>query len=132
MDDGFPALRLGNLDAKRDWGHAEDYVNAMWLMLQKDDPDDYVIGTGETHSVREFLDAAFASVGIDDWSNLVVVDPEFYRPAEVDYLLGIPKKAEEQLGWERNISFKQLAEKMVKSDVEKARLRRPDLQTISS
>ena len=101
-------------------------------MLQKDDPDDYVIGTGETHSVREFLDAAFASVGIDDWSNLVVVDPEFYRPAEVDYLLGIPKKAEQELGWERNISFKQLAEKMVKSDVEKARLRRPDLQTISS
>ena len=91
----FPKLRLGNLDAKRDWGHAEDYVNAMWLMLQKDDPDDYVIGTGETHSVREFLDAAFASVGIDDWSNLVVVDPEFYRPAEVDYLLGIPKKAEQ-------------------------------------
>ena len=132
MDDEFPALRLGNLDAKRDWGHAEDYVNAMWLMLQKDDPDDYVIGTGETHSVREFLDAAFASVGIDDWSNLVVVDPEFYRPAEVDYLLGIPKKAEQELGWERNISFKQLAEKMVKSDVEKARLRRPDLQTISS
>ena len=128
----FPKLRLGNLDAKRDWGHAEDYVNAMWLMLQQENPDDYVIGTGETHSVREFLDAAFRRIGIDGWGNYVVVDPEFYRPAEVDYLLGIPKKAEDVLGWQRNVSFSKLAERMVDSDVEKARLRRPDLQTVSS
>jgi len=123
----FPKLRLGNLDAKRDWGHAEDYVNAMWLMLQQENPDDYVIGTGETHSVREFLDAAFRRIGIDGWNNYVVVDPEFYRPAEVDYLLGIPKKAEDVLGWQRNVSFSKLAERMVDSDVEKARLRRPGL-----
>ena len=128
----FPKLRLGNLDAKRDWGHVEDYVNAMWLMLQQENPDDYVIGTGETHSVREFLDAAFRRIGIDGWGNYVVVDPEFYRPAEVDYLLGIPKKAEDVLGWQRNVSFSKLAERMVDSDVEKARLRRPDLQTVSS
>jgi len=132
MDEKFPALRLGNLDAKRDWGHAEDYVNAMWLMLQQDDPDDYVIGTGETHSVRDFLDSAFARVGIEDWDDLVVVDPEFYRTAEVDYLLGIPKKAEEVLKWKRGVSFSKLAERMVDSDVEKARLRRSDLQTVSS
>lgn len=128
--DSFPKLRLGNLDAKRDWGHAEDYVNAMWLMLQSDHPDDYVIGTGETHSVRDFLDAAFSDVGIDDWSNIVMVDPEFYRPAEVDYLLGIPTKAEKQLKWERNVSFTQLAERMVKNDVKEARLQRPCLQGV--
>ena len=126
----FKKLRLGNLDAKRDWGHAEDYVNAMWLMLQQETPDDYVVATGETYSVRDFLDAAFARVGIDDWSSLVVIDPEFYRPAEVDYLLGIPKKAKCALGWEPQISFKQLAERMVDSDVEEARLQRPDLQRV--
>ena len=126
----FPKLRLGNLDAKRDWGHAEDYVNAMWLMLQQETPDDYVVATGETYSVRDFLDVAFARVGIDDWSSLVVIDPEFYRPAEVDYLLGIPKKAKCALGWEPQISFKQLAERMVDSDVEEARLQRPDLQRV--
>ena len=117
MDDEFPALRLGNLDAKRDWGHAEDYVNAMWLMLQKDDPDDYVIGTGETHSVREFLDAAFASVGIDDWSELVVVDPEFYRPAEVDYLNGVSIKARTALGWTPEYAFEDLVAEMVEEDL---------------
>lgn len=115
--EGFPKLRLGNLDAKRDWGHAEDYVNAMWLMLQEETPDDYVIATGETYSVRDFLDAAFARVGIDDWSQLVVIDPEFYRPAEVDYLLGIPKKAEKQLHWKRRVSFTDLANRMVDNDV---------------
>ena len=112
----FPKLRLGNLDAKRDWGHAEDYVNAMWLMLQKEEADDYVVATGETYSVRDFLDVAFAKVGIDDWSNLVVIDPQFYRPAEVDHLLGIPAKAEDKLGWERNVSFKDLVHRMVDSD----------------
>ena len=128
----FPKLRLGNLDAKRDWGHAQDYVNAMWLMLQQDTADDYVVGTGETYSVRDFLDAAFSRIDIDDWSSCVVVDPEFYRPAEVDYLLGIPKKAERLLGWERDVSFTDLAERMVDSDVEKARLRRSGLQAVSS
>jgi len=114
--DTFPKLRLGNLDAKRDWGHAEDYVNAMWLMLQQETPDDYVVATGETYSVRDFLDVAFARVGIDDWSNLVVIDPEFYRPAEVDHLLGIPLKAEKELCWERKVSFKDLVHRMVDSD----------------
>jgi GDPmannose 4,6-dehydratase len=84
----FPKLHLGNLDARRDWGHAEDYVDAMWRMLQQDKPDDYVVATGETHSIREFLDAAFGHIGIDDWDGYVVVDPKFFRPAEVDYLLG--------------------------------------------
>jgi GDPmannose 4,6-dehydratase len=112
----FPKLRLGNLDAKRDWGHAEDYVNAMWLMLQQEAPDDYVVATGETYSVRDFLDVAFARVGIDDWSNLVVIDPKFYRPAEVDHLLGIPLKAEKELDWKRKVSFKELVRRMVDSD----------------
>ena len=112
----LPKLRLGNLDAKRGWGHAEDYVNAMWLMLQQETPDDYVVATGETYSVRDFLDVAFARVGIDDWSNLVVIDPEFYRPAEVDHLLGIPLKAEKELDWKRKVSFKDLVHRMVDSD----------------
>ena len=132
LEGSFPKLRLGNLDAYRDWGHAEDYVNAMWLMLQQDDADDYVVATGETHSVREFLDAAFARVGIDDWSDFVVVDPKFYRPAEVDYLLGFPEKAERCLGWKRKISFKDLANRMVDKDVKTQGLRRPSLQTIQA
>ena len=130
MDKEFPALRLGNLDAKRDWGHAEDYVRGMWQMVQHKTPDDYVVATGETYSVREFLDIAFKYVGIDDWENLVVIDPEFYRPAEVDYLLGIPTKAKRVLKWQPHISFEKLVERMVDSDVETARLQRPDLQRI--
>ena len=130
MDKEFPKLRLGNLDAKRDWGHAEDYVRGMWLMVQHKTPDDYVVATGETYSVREFLDIAFKYVGIDDWENLVVIDPEFYRPAEVDYLLGIPTKAKRVLKWEPHISFEKLVERMVDSDVETARLQRPDLQRV--
>jgi len=130
MDKEFPTLRLGNLDAKRDWGHAEDYVRGMWQMVQHKTPDDYVVATGETYSVREFLDIAFKYVGIDDWENLVVIDPEFYRPAEVDYLLGIPTKAKCVLGWEPHISFEKLVERMVDSDVETARLQRPDLQRV--
>ena len=126
----FPKLRLGNLDAKRDWGHAEDYVRAMWLMLQQDEPDDYVVATGETRSVREFLDVAFNTVDIDDWSNLVVIDPEFYRAAEVEYLLGIPAKAKEKLGWSPKIDFKLLAERMVIHDVHEAGLQRSGIQTI--
>jgi len=127
----FPKLRLGNLDAKRDWGHAEDYVNAMWLMLQQETPDDYVIATGETYTVRQFLDAAFSRIGIEDWDDYVVIDPEFYRPAEVDYLLGIPTKAEERLGWERKISFTDLANRMVDHDVKEAGLQRPSVQELS-
>ena len=129
--ESFPKLRLGNLDAKRDWGHASDYVAAMWLMLQQDTPDDYVVATGETHSIRDFLHAAFNAVGISDWASFVVIDPKFYRPAEVDYLLGVPNKAERKLEWRRKISFTELAERMVHSDVQKARLRRPSLQAIS-
>jgi GDPmannose 4,6-dehydratase len=130
MDAEFPALRLGNLDAKRDWGHAEDYVRGMWEMVQHETPNDYVVATGETHSVREFLDIAFRHIGIDDWDDFVVIDPEFYRPAEVDYLLGIPAKAKRVLGWEPEISFQKLVERMVDSDVEAARLQRPDLQRV--
>jgi GDPmannose 4,6-dehydratase len=130
MDKEFPALRLGNLDAKRDWGHAEDYVRGMWQMVQHETPNDYVVATGETYSVRQFLDVAFKHIGIEDWQDLVVIDPEFYRPAEVDYLLGIPAKAKRVLGWEPQISFEQLVERMVDSDVEEARLQRPDLQRL--
>jgi len=130
MDTEFPALRLGNLDAKRDWGHAEDYVRGMWKMVQHETPNDYVVATGETHSVREFLDIAFRHIGIDDWDDFVVIDPEFYRPAEVDYLLGIPAKAKRVLGWEPEISFQQLVERMVDSDVEAERLQRSDLQRV--
>jgi len=130
MDKEFPKLRLGNLDAKRDWGHAEDYVRGMWQMVQHKTPDDYVVATGETYSVREFLDIAFKHVGIDGWENLVVIDPEFYRPAEVDYLLGIPTKAKRVLKWQPHISFEKLVERMVDSDVETARLQRPDLQRV--
>jgi len=98
-DPEFPKLRLGNLEAFRDWGYAGDYVEAMWMMLQQESPDDYVICTGKTHTIREFLDVAFLHVGIDDWSEYVVQDPEFYRPAEVDYLRGCNDKAMEKLGW---------------------------------
>ena len=128
--DSYPKLRLGNLQAKRDWGHAEDYVEAMWRMLQQDEPDDYVVATGETYSVADFLDAAFEAAGISDWSNLVYIDPKFYRPAEVEYLLGIPTKAEDKLGWKRKISFADLAERMVKFDVEKKRLQRSSVQAV--
>lgn len=130
MDKDFPALRLGNLDAKRDWGHAEDYVRGMWEMVQHETPNDYVVATGETHSVREFLDIAFKRIGIDDWDDFVVIDPEFYRPAEVDYLLGIPAKAKRVFGWEPRISFDQLVERMVDYDVKEAELQRPRVQGV--
>ncbi len=109
-------LRLGNLDAKRDWGFAGDYVRGMWLMLQEDEPDDYVIATGETHSVREFCQIAFDHVGLN-WEDFVVVDPAFYRPAEVDLLIGDPAKAAQKLGWQREASFEALVKMMVESDV---------------
>src|SRR6266403_958504 len=109
-------LRLGNLQAKRDWGFAGDYVRAMWLMLQQDEADDYVIGTGQTHSVEEFVRIAFARAGLD-WKRHVVIDPQFYRPAEVDLLLGDPTKAREKLGWRREVGFEQLVTMMVDEDL---------------
>jgi GDPmannose 4,6-dehydratase len=110
-------LALGNLDAKRDWGFAGDYVEAMWLMLQQDEGDDYVIATGETHSIREFLDVAFKRAGIEDWEKHVVQDQRFFRPAEVDLLVGDPAKALDKLGWKPRVSFSQLAEMMVDADL---------------
>ncbi|HMZ07090.1 MAG TPA: GDP-mannose 4,6-dehydratase, partial [Anaerolineales bacterium] len=109
-------LRLGNLDARRDWGFAGDYVQAMWLMLQQDNPDNYVIGMGETHSVREFCEIAFSHVGLD-YKEYVVVDERFYRPAEVDLLISDPTKARTQLSWEPDVSFQELVTMMVDSDL---------------
>lgn len=113
-------LALGNLDAYRDWGHAQDYVYAMYLMLQQEKPDDYVIATGEAHSVRDFLDVAFKHIGVDDWSNYVRIDPTFFRPAEVDYLCGRADKAEEILDWMPSISFTDLVHRMVEHDTKAA------------
>lgn len=112
-------LRLGNLEAKRDWGHARDYVRAMHMMLQADRPDDYVIASGETHTIREFLDATFSHLNLD-WQEFVVVDPSFYRPAEVHALCGDATKARDALGWIPLISFKQLVHEMVDADLEEA------------
>jgi len=127
-------IELGNMDSKRDWGYAKDYVNAMWLMLQLSEPDDYVIATGETRSVREFVELAFKYIdkdikwqgsgenetGIDEKSGRIIVriNPKFYRPAEVDILLGDPKKAENKLGWKREVSFAEMVERMVKNDID--------------
>jgi GDPmannose 4,6-dehydratase len=108
---------LGDIDPRRDWGYAGDYVKAMWLMLQQDEPDDYVVATGETHSVREFLDVAFARVGIDDWTGYVRQDKRFFRPAEVDLLVGDSTKAEKKLGWKREMSFESLVHRMVDFDL---------------
>lgn len=126
-------LELGNMDAKRDWGHSKDYVKAMWLMLQQDTPDDYVVATGETRTVREFVKVAFEKAGFEiEFSGtgveeigtdkatgkvLVKVNPKFFRPAEVELLIGNPKKAEEKLGWKREISFDELVERMVQNDL---------------
>jgi len=111
-------LRLGNLDAKRDWGFADDYVRAMWLMLQQDKPDDYVIATGETHTVKRLVELAFAAVDLD-WEKYVVLDQAFVRPAEVDLLIGSPAKAEKELGWKPEVSFEKLVEMMVLADVDR-------------
>lgn len=111
-------IELGNLDPKRDWGYAGDYVEGMWLMLQQDKPDDYVLATGESHSVREFIEAAFKEVGIDDWAPLVKQNPEFMRPSEVDILKGNPAKAERVLGWKRKVDFEGLVKMMVRADLE--------------
>jgi GDPmannose 4,6-dehydratase len=109
-------LRLGNLDAKRDWGYAGDYVEAMWLMMQQDEPDDYVIATGETHSVREFCELAFDHVGLD-YEKHVVIDEKFFRPAEVDLLVGDASKARDVLGWKPKTTFESLVQLMVDADV---------------
>jgi len=113
-------LRLGNLDAQRDWGFAGDYVRAMWLMLQQDRPDDYVIATGRTHAVREFVRLAFEAADLD-WEQYVVVDPRYYRPAEVDLLVGDATKAKRALGWTPEVSFEQLIERMVRADLDRLR-----------
>jgi GDPmannose 4,6-dehydratase len=111
-------LVLGNTDAKRDWGYAGDYVKAMWLMLQQDEPDDYVIATGETHSIEEFLTLAFDKVGLGDWKPYVRHDAKFLRPAEVDLLIGDPAKAKAKLGWQPEVNFEQLVAMMVEHDLE--------------
>ena len=110
-------ITLGNLDAKRDWGYAGDYVRAMWLMLQQPVADDYVISTGETHSIKELLDAAFAAVGIDDWAGYVKQDPRFMRPAEVELLIGDSAKAKQVLGWTPEVNFNELVAMMVENDL---------------
>jgi GDPmannose 4,6-dehydratase len=110
-------IAMGNLDAKRDWGFAGDYVDAMWRMLQQDEADDYVVSTGETHTIRELLDIAFKRVGIDDWHPYVFQDPAFMRPAEVDLLIGDAAKAADKLGWKPTVGFTDLVEMMVDSDL---------------
>ena len=117
-------IRLGNLDAKRDWGHAADYVQAMWLMLQQDTPDDYIIATGEQHSVREFIETAFSHVGLD-YRQYVKIDPQFQRPADVETLLGDATKAKTQLGWASSHSFQTLVHEMVDADLEHFRVSTP-------
>jgi GDPmannose 4,6-dehydratase len=128
-------LYLGNLDAKRDWGFAGDYVESMWLMLQQDEPDDYVVATGKTHSVREFVELAFREIGIDiEWQGtgvnekgvnaanggvLIEIDARYFRPAEVDILMGDPSKAREKLGWEAKVGFEELVKMMVEGDLKR-------------
>jgi GDPmannose 4,6-dehydratase len=115
-------IRLGNLDARRDWGYAGDYVDAMWRMLQRPEPQDYVVGTGKTHSVRELVEAAFGHVGLD-WQRYVVTDPRYVRPAEVDVLQADPTKARHELGWSPTVSFRELVAMMVDADLERLRRR---------
>jgi GDPmannose 4,6-dehydratase len=110
-------IYLGNLDARRDWGYAPEYVEAMWLMLQQDEPDDYVIGTGESHSVGDFVQAGFKAVGIDNWKDYVEIDPRYYRPAEVESLIADASKAKKKLGWEPKVGFDKLVEKMMAHDL---------------
>jgi GDPmannose 4,6-dehydratase len=118
-------LYMGNLDAKRDWGYAKDYVKAMWLMLQQEQPDDYVIATGETHSVREFLDIAFGYVNLN-WRDYVVFDERYLRPAEVDLLIGDPAKARDNLGWEPSVTFTELVQLMVNADLKALGIESPN------
>tara|TARA_R110000744_G_scaffold377714_1_gene493001 strand:- start:1214 stop:1807 length:594 start_codon:yes stop_codon:yes gene_type:complete len=129
----YPKLRLGNIEAFRDWGHAKDYVNAMWLMLQQRDPDDYVIATGKAYSVRNFLVHAFQYINIEeeDYEKFFLIDSRFYRPSEVEYLRGIPNKAEKRLGWKREVSFEQLVHRMLESDIN-AEKEKKELETHTS
>ncbi|HEX5919005.1 MAG TPA: GDP-mannose 4,6-dehydratase, partial [Nocardioides sp.] len=115
------SIALGNLDARRDWGYAGDYVEAMWRMLQQDEADDYVIATGETWSIRDFLDLAFTHVGIEHWSKHVTQDPRFMRPAEVEMLIGDASKAKDKLGWTPTVSFAELVAMMVDADIAAAK-----------
>jgi GDPmannose 4,6-dehydratase len=117
---------LGNLDALRDWGFAGDYVRAMWLMLQQDEPRDYVVGTGKSHSVRDFVRLAFESVGLN-WKNHVVIDPKFYRPAEVALLEADSGRADRELGWRPDVCFESLVERMVHADLERWRSASPPI-----
>jgi len=119
-DKNFPKLRLGNLDAFRDWGYAGDYVEAMWLILQQEEPDDYVVCTGKTYTIRQFLDEAFGYIGIDNWDEHVVVDPKFYRPAEVDYLRGDHSKIKQKTGWEPKHDLSGLVHVMMEHDLDGA------------
>ena len=121
-------LKLGNLDAKRDWGFAGDYVEAMWRMLQLEDPEDFVIATGKMWSVREYLDRAFAVAGIADWEKYVSEDPQFKRPAEVDTLLGDATKAKKILEWEPTVTFDELVEMMVESDLRRVKTYGPRIE----
>ena len=118
-------LYLGNLDSKRDWGYAKDYVRAMWMMLQQDKPDDYVVATGETYLIKEFLDIAFSHVNLD-WNDYVAFDPRYLRPAEVDLLIGDPSKAKAKLGWEPSVTFEELVKLMVNADLVNLGLETPD------
>ena len=115
-------LYLGNLDARRDWGFAGDYVEAMWSMLQQDTPDDYVVATGVSHSVRDFLDVAFAHAGLD-WNQHVEIDPKYFRPTEVDVLVGNAAKAHTQLGWQPRVGFEELVRMMVDADLKAERVK---------
>jgi GDPmannose 4,6-dehydratase len=119
-DRHFPKLRLGNLDAARDWGYAPDYVRAMWMMLQQEKADDYVIATGTSRTVRDFIRIAFDLIGIKEWGPLVVIDPEFYRPAEVEFLHGDYNKAKSEIGWSPEITFNEMVRRMVEYDIEKS------------
>ena len=114
-----PHIELGNLEAKRDWGYAKDYVEAMWLMLQQDQPDDFVVATGETHSVKEFLELSCKYAGINDWKSIYKHNPTFDRPAEVDLLIGDPTKVKEKLGWELSVNFEGLVKLMVEAEIER-------------
>lgn len=126
----FPKLRLGNLDSMRDWGYTADYVRAINMIITHDTPDDFVVATGESHTIREFLDLAFKYIGIEDWSDYVVQDPRFFRPAEVDFLLGDSTKIRQTLGWEPRIHLEDLVRMMIDSDIanEQEKLRQPGLQ----
>lgn len=112
------SISLGNVEAKRDWGYAPDYVEGMWLMLQQDTPQDYVLATGQCHTIKDFLSHAFATVGIEDWEQYITIDPKFFRPAEVDVLKGDASKARKELGWESKTSFEELVANMVNNDME--------------